>query len=397
MRKVLYLNHVAKLGGAEFALARLLEAMDRSKIEPLVVLAESGPFEEELKRIGVEYRIIGLGEEIRELRKGSVSAKTIFSRSAGLFGYAIKIARFAREQRVDLIHTNSMKAHFYGGLAGRLARIPVVWHVRDYIDESYLPSTAVKMVRTLARVLPSRIVAVSQSVLVQVHLPAYSPKGRYIYDGLTSRELPEKASRNRADSWPAVPKVGIVGSLRPWKGQHIFLKAAAEVLRRGYDAEFIVVGGVLFGEEDYEAYLKRLTKELGLGSRVRFLGFRRDVSKILDTLDILVHASTSADPCPNTVLEGMAAGLPIIGTRGGGVPELLANDCGVLTPMGDEEALADAIAELLENPSRAHTMAGNGFTSVRNNFTSSRTAEQVLGIYGEVAPLTQSSGRFKAA
>ena len=85
-----------------------------------------------------------------------------------------------------------------------------------------------------------------------------------------------------------------------------------------------------------------------LKSEVEFLGFREDVPALLKDLDIVVHASTSADPCPSTVLEGMAHGLPVIGSDGGGVPEMIVEgETGLLVPMGDATALGGAIESLV--------------------------------------------------
>jgi glycosyltransferase involved in cell wall biosynthesis len=141
----------------------------------------------------------------------------------------------------------------------------------------------------------------------------------------------------------------------------------------------------MFGEDAYEAELRRRVVELGIASQVEFLGFRSDVPAVLRTLDILVHASTSADPCPNTVLEGMAEGLAVIGSDGGGVPEMIVEgETGLLAPMGDAEGLARAIESLLVDPARAQRMGQAGFVRVRQEFTAARVARQVEEIYERI-------------
>ena len=185
--------------------------------------------------------------------------------------------------------------------------------------------------------------------------------------------------------WKSPVRIGIVGGLRRWKGQHVFLEAAADILDRGHNARFVIVGGPLFAEEAYEAELHALAKSLHIDGRVEFLGFRADVDAILRDLDILVHASISSDPCPNVVLEGMAAGLPIVGSNGGGVPEMLGGDSGLLVPMGDAKALAQAIDRLLSDPPSAAVMGDRAFRRVRSEFTSTRTADGVLRVYESLA------------
>jgi glycosyltransferase involved in cell wall biosynthesis len=305
----------------------------------------------------------------------------------------VRVARFAKQHRVDIIHTNSMKAHFYGGAAGRLAGLPVVWHVRDFINTSYLPGAAVHVVRLLARIIPSYVITVSQSVMDQLHLgDRPNPRKRgVVLDGLTDEELAEAdALRNAGvartvEGWRMPVRIGIVGRLASWKGQHILLDAAAKLLKAGHSARFLIIGAPLFGEIAYEEELHRQAESLGIAPHVEFLGFRKDVPEILSGLDILVHASTSADPCPNTILEGMAHGLPVIGSNGGGVPELIVDgETGLLAPMGDAEGLARALEELLRNPERARALGRAGHARVRAHFTVSRVARQVEEVYRQV-------------
>ncbi len=390
--KVLYLDHAGKLGGAEYQLGRLARSIDRTRIEPLVVFAEDGPAPQLLHQTGVETHVIPLDVKVRQVRKDSLKALGILNphRITGLFLYSSRLAKFAKDQGVHVIHTNSLKAHIYGGIAGRMAGLPVIWHIRDFIDETYLPRAAVMMIRLLARFVPSYVVAVSQSVLDKLHLAPRqasvtdNQKTAVVHDGLCEEEL-DAAKEDESRTWPETVRIGIVGRLTSWKGQHIFLKAAAKLIKAGHKASFVIVGAPLFGEEDYERELREMVHPLGIAGHVEFLGFRSDVPEVLRNLDILVHASTSADPCPNTVLEGMAAGLPVVGTNGGGVPELIADgETGLLVPMGDADGLASALETLLADPARAQRMGLAGGVRVRRYFTADRMARQVEGVYQKI-------------
>ena len=385
--RVLYLNHTAKPSGAEFALARLLKPIDRDKVTPLALLAEDGPLAGLLESIGVQVRVLPLSDDVREVRKDSLSAGALAKpkQSTQILSYAQQIARFARRNNVQIIHTNSLKAHIYGSIAGKMAKIPVVWHVRDFIDTSYLPAPAVKGVRWMANAMPLHIVTVSQSVLDQLQLKN-TAKGEVLYDGLGEEEMavfnvPDDESSTRNDAM----SIGAIGRIGPWKGQHIFLDAAAKVLAEGHDAKFVIVGAPLFGEDEYERELHAQIEKLGIGSHVKMLGFRRDVPELLKGLDIVVHASTSADPLPNVVLEGMAAGKPVIGSRGGGVPEMIVHgETGLLSAMGDADELAQNIKTLLQNPQRAHAMGQAGYKRVRQLFSADRAARQIEDVYARM-------------
>lgn len=384
-RTIVYLDHTAKWSGGEIALLRSLEALDQTRVDPVVVLASDGPFAERLREAGIETHILPLGEDLREVRKDSLGARGIFKHAGsalGLLRYAGRVARFARQRGAVLLHCNSLKSDIYGAAAGRIARLPVLWHVRDHISPGYLPGPAVKLFRTLARRVPSYVVTNSASTTEELFPGgAADPRRcRAVNDGLSDSELtaPEPPVR---DAWRHnPPRIGMVGRLVEWKGQHVFLEAAKRLTEAGMEARYVLIGAPLFGEEDYEARLRE--QAVGLGDRVEFTGFRTDVAALLRDLDILVHASITPEPFGQVVIEGMAEGLPVVASDGGGVREIVRNGVnGVLTPMGDAGALADALSALLRDPARASGIARAGWRNVRENFTAAHSARGLEAVY----------------
>jgi glycosyltransferase involved in cell wall biosynthesis len=384
---VVYLDHTAKWSGGEIALLRTLGALDRSRVTPVVVLAEEGPFAERLRGIGIETHILPLSEELREVRRGSLGAGALFGKlgaAAAYAGYANRIALFARKRGAALLHCNSLKADIYGALAGKIARIPVLWHIRDHIDPSYLPNAAVKGFRALARLWPDYVIANSDSTLEKLFPdgPGNQRCGA-IHDGLADGELTTPVP-TETDCWKNnPPRVGIVGRLVEWKGQHVFLEAARKVIGGGQQAKFVLIGAPLFGEADYEGQLKKLAAPLG--DRVEFTGFRTDIPEQLRGLDICVHASTTPEPFGQVVIEAMAEGVPVIGSDGGGVREILAQgETGLLTPMGDADALATELTSLLRDPLRASQLAIRGYNRVRTHFTAAQNARKIEEVYRQM-------------
>jgi glycosyltransferase involved in cell wall biosynthesis len=159
--------------------------------------------------------------------------------------------------------------------------------------------------------------------------------------------LPEVMSASPVDRATAGPATyGIVGRLAPWKGQHVFLRAFASAFPDGPERA-IVVGGALFGEDGYARELQDLAAFLGIAERVEFRGFRPDVWDELSRLDVLVHASVTPEPFGQVILEGMAAGVPVIAARAGGPAEILDDDLtGVLYKPNDPVELAGAMRRL---------------------------------------------------
>jgi len=381
--RVLYLDHTAQLSGGELALARLLGALDRTRVEPVVVLAEDGPLRELLRRQSIDTHVIPLDEKLRNVRKDSLGVAGFAGqvRSLGrIWRYARQLSRFAREQRADLIYSNSLKSDFYGALAARMSGLPIIWHVRDRIEHGYLPLAAVWLVRLLARHLPICVVANSASTLQALRLGS-AKHTAVIASGLTREHIERCAAPRRANP---VPRIGIVGRVAPWKGQDVFLEAAALLVRTGADARFLIVGSAMFGEETFERGLRQLAASLGIAGQVEFLGFS-DVPAILRSLDVLVHASRIPEPFGQVIIEGLAAELPVVATDGGGAREIIqSGTTGLLVPMGDARALADALCRLLAQPEWARSLAAAGRRYALEHFTVERSARQSEALYERV-------------
>lgn len=388
--RILYFDHTAILSGGEIALLNLIRHADRRLVTPIVVLCSEGPLAERLREV-CEVHVIPLPESLRNKRKDSLGWRSAlkFRDVAALALYTFRLSGFAREHNIDLIHTNSLKADVIGGVAGRLAKLPVVWHVHDRIEEDYLPKSMVHAFRFLCEILPSYVITNSRAVLETLRLKQARPRAS-IPPGVEPRTL--SAARNSVG--PLVPLaeeradrqvVALIGRICPWKGQHIFLEAAAAVRKQFPNATFKIVGAALFGEQQYEAKVRRLCTALNLDGAVEFTGFCSNVPELLAEVDLVVHASTSAEPFGQVIIEGMAAAKPIVATNGGGVPEIVIdNVTGLLVPMSDAPGMADAICKMLSDPATARRMGVRGQDRVRDHFSIESTALKVEAVYREV-------------
>jgi glycosyltransferase involved in cell wall biosynthesis len=188
---------------------------------------------------------------------------------------------------------------------------------------------------------------------------------------------------------PGQPLVGIVCRLDPWKGVDDFLAAASEVARADHEAAFAVIGGPIVGQEAYEDALKNSARELGLGGRVRFSGWRygpADMPDVHRALDVLVLASREPEPFGLVLLEAMATAKPVIATARGGPLDIVENGrTGDLVPPRDPAALARAIIALLHDPARSARMGANGRDRVLAHYTAEQYVAGVEAIYRELA------------
>jgi glycosyltransferase involved in cell wall biosynthesis len=390
---ILFFDHTASLGGGEIALLNLVQGLDRARFRPLVVLGEAGALSQKLEDAGVETRVVPIAREVAQMRKDALGAGSLLRlrAMAQSMAYAWRLARLIRCENAALVHTNSLKADIIGGVAARLARVPLVWHVRDRIEADYLPRPIVRLFRMLCAVLPDHVIANSQATLQTLHLPArrfpatiYSgvnhSRSSVVHDGV--EVLPVFFPPTPAG---VSPVIGIIGRISPWKGQHIFIQMAAAVHARCPGARFQICGAALFGEAAYEADLRAQVRQAGLEDCLEFLGFRSDVVTVVQNLDLLVHASTTGEPFGQVIIEGMAACKPVVATRGGGVPEIVEDGVtGSLVPMNDAPAMTQAVLDILADPKAAQAMGMAGYQRVQDHFTMERAVRQVETIYTEM-------------
>jgi glycosyltransferase involved in cell wall biosynthesis len=376
--RVVFVDHVARLSGGEIALLRLLPAL-AAHVDARVVLGEDGPLVDRLRDLGVETEVLPLPTRVRDARKERMRARALDPTIVALVPpYVFRLSRRLRALRPDLVHTNSLKAALYGGIAARLVGLPVVWHIRDRISPDYLPAGAVSLIRAAARVLPAAVVANSQTTLATLPAQRY---GGVLYNPVVPDSVEQPLGAARRATSPTT--IGIVGRLAPWKGQHVFLEAFAEAFR-GSDVRGRVIGSALFGEDAYAASLERRVQELGIQEQVEFRGFREDVWAELRELDVLVHCSVSPEPFGQVVLEGMAAGLAVVAAGGGGPAELIRSGVdGLLTRPGDAGELAGALRRLHDDR-ELRTRLGAAARERSRTFTPERAAQQLLAVYRAV-------------
>jgi glycosyltransferase involved in cell wall biosynthesis len=396
---VLFLDHTAKLGGGEIALLNLLLHLDKQQFLPILVLGEEGPLAAQIRAAGIETVILPLPTHVAHTRKDSLGAGSLLKLRAifSSLAYSWRLARFIRSRRVNLVHTNSLKSDIIGGFAARLARVPVVWHVRDRIESDYLPPVVVIAFRWLCRVIPDFVVANSAATLETIRLPGrkrhavvhsgysfMSDSSALVHDGVEPRAHAAKQN-------PDAILLGLVGRISRWKGQHIFLAAAAQVRQKFPAAHFQIIGAPMFGEEAYEREIHALADSLGLAGAVEFMGFRTDVPQLMEEFDVLVHASITGEPFGQVITEAMVVGKPVVATRGGGVPEIVQDGItGLLVPMGDAPAMADAICQLLSDPERARQMGLEGRARVLRHFTVSGTARRLESVFLKVLKVSDN-------
>lgn len=351
--RVLFVDHVGELGGAELSLIDVARAYRESST---FVLFADGPFRERLEREGIHVVVIEAGAALHAVRRESRWAG--LAAAPHVLRLAWKIARLAR--RHDFIHANSQKAFVMSCVAGLLSRKPVIWDLNDLLIPEHFSRTNIRLDVSLAKHVATRIIANSRAsadALIAHGTPAN--KVRVVHNGIASEPFDavtpgDVATVRRELGLNGHPVVGVFGRLSEWKGQRVALEAAAQLP----DVHLLLVGEALFGEEEYSAELRSKAHALGIAERVHFLGFRTDVPRLMRLVHVVLHTSIAPEPFGRVIVEGMLARRPVIATRAGGVEEIIEDGVtGVLVTPGCPDELASAVDGLLSDAARADRIA----------------------------------------
>ncbi|WP_150265354.1 glycosyltransferase family 4 protein [Paenibacillus tepidiphilus] len=373
MLKVAYIDHTAKWSGGEVALFNILTNIGK-EIQPLVILAEEGALAERLRERGIDVRIIPLDESIRSRGRNTVNLGAPAA-ALKLLSYGGKLAPLLKEEKVDCVHTNSLKSALYGAIAAKKAGVPLIWHIRDHIGTPYLKPVVAKAIRVLSRLLPNGVIANSHSTLNALELPR-TKKTLVVYSAFAKAIGEGALKRSQQQDF----NVLLVGRLAHWKGQHIVLEAA-KAFKQDPRVKFWLAGDALFGEEEYKQELLQKIEQDDL-TNVSLLGHVDDIQGLMSNADLLIHTSITPEPFGQVIVEGMAAGLPVIASNEGGPVEIVVpGQTGLLIQPGDPAVLADAITWMLNHPAERRQMAENGMKRVKEHFVIENTVKDIVDYY----------------
>jgi glycosyltransferase involved in cell wall biosynthesis len=299
----------------------------------------------------------------------------------------VRLARFLRRERIDIVHTHLFEPSVVGLQAGVLARTPARVMTRHYSNyHTRINKKWHVRLDQLCTRLCDEVIAVSSHTakhLIEVE-GAPEDKVHTVLNGFdTSRvEVPDRSElerlRREFDAADAHLLV-IVGRLHPEKGYEHLFRSLPELRERVDRPVLLLVAGA----GAFEDAFRRQVAELRCEREVRFLGFRDDASSLMAAADLVVLPSV-AEAFGIAIAEALYIGTPVVATRVGGIPEIVDDGVdGVLVPPASSEELAKAIADLLNDPDRTAQMAGAGREKVRRRFSYESMVKNYEAIYHE--------------
>jgi glycosyltransferase involved in cell wall biosynthesis len=374
---------ISGLGGAEFSLLELVAHL-RGSYEFHLIVPGEGALKEKAEAAGAKVWVLpwpkalaGAGETAKRL-----SALRLLRSASSVRPFARQLSKLLLEIRPAVIVTNSAKAHVIGSLARRKKNVPLIWYMRDGLEERRLSRKVLAILsrRCDVSVCISRYVAAQFRKYVSASVPANVVYNIVDLKRFRPGELPPADWRKKEDEvW-----FGIIAPITPLKGHDIFLDAAERVLRELPNAMFAVVGNNPYMTEAgslYEELLRQRVANSSLRDRVKFVGFRNDVPSVLAHLDVLVQPNRGPEGLGRSVLEAMACGVPVIAVNKWGPAELIQDGrTGVLFPPLDTLRLGEQMLRLGRNADLRTIIGKNGHDWIQDNLVS----EQLAGKFERV-------------
>jgi glycosyltransferase involved in cell wall biosynthesis len=351
-----------EMGGAERQVVDLAVALQHKGYEVAVACSVAGELSAALEEAGIPVRPL-----LRRLVKRRLSPV-----------YAWRLRRLLPgSERFDLVHAHIYASAAAAAIATPGTGIPLV--ITEHTEASWQTWRARWVSRWVYR-QAERIIAVSTPIRRRlIERDGVHPDLITIVPNAVVSAPEERSEEPPAGLRGGRPLVGVVARLQPEKGVANFLKAAARVAPRFPEAHFVVAGDGPLREE-----LVALAANLGLRDRIHFLGFRSDASALMGTLDVLVVPSLT-EGSPLVTLEAMAAGVPVVASAVGGIPDQVRDGKeGLLVPPGDTGAMDDAIVALLRDPARARSLGEAGRRRVTTEFSHAAMVRRIEDVYRDI-------------
>jgi glycosyltransferase involved in cell wall biosynthesis len=356
--RILQLCSAREIGGGERHLVDLANGLAQRGHEVFAALTPGSPLRKELSALD--------SSKILELPM----------RNAMNLSTAMKLAGFAREKKIEIVHAHVARDYPLAALVtGRSnARLVLTRHV-------LFPMNRIHKL-TLRRT--ARVIAVSEAVANALRAQTiFDPKKiTVIHNGIEVDRFANGRELFRNESGKL--RVGTIGHLAPIKGFDDFIRAAAIVCREREDVEFIIVGEDKSEQRENRTALETLIDDLDLNQRVKLAGWIEDVASMLSTFDLFV-SSARTEPFGLSIVEAMAAGVPVVATGSEGAREIIEpNQTGRLVPIGEVQETAKAIIDLLKDRNERERLAQNAQIAARERFSLQQMVAKTEQVYEEV-------------
>lgn len=370
--RVMHVIGNLRLGGAEKLTATIIENLDRVQFEASVCcLEEEGYYGARLRERG--FSVYALG------RRKAFTLRGL----AGTVQCILELRALFVRNHIDIVHTHVFGTGLVGRIAAKLAGVPIIVHTTHRLN-LYGPTESwferVLMTLTQAYVVDSN--AIRQAIVS--HYKIRASKVFVIYNGIDLEEFDDLPPRQVARSQLGLPQdekvIAIIAHMTERKAHRVYVNAFSQILAGHLNACLLLVG-----DGPTRCSLEQLANDLGIASKVYFLGYREDLACVLAATDILAHPS-EWEGFGIILAEAMYCRIPVITTNAGGGPEVVSHlETGILVPLGDVNAFAEATLTLLNDEVLAAKYGKAGRRRVEKHFLKRTMIEQYEQFYRQLA------------
>ncbi len=386
--KIIYVLGTFAIGGTETQLLELLRRINREQFVPIVyAFGLDGPLRARLESLAIPLFI----------RDYAPPSESRIAWLRGALALVREMTRFFRQQRPMIVQSFLPSANLFAAISAKSAAVPVIITGRRATlnaNDPAFPAFPHQWLLHASNLWVTAIVANSMQLRDECLMKErwLSPrKIRVIHNGVDVERFHAVPSSFALERAYGIPEhalvVGTIANLESRKGHSVLLRAAGTVLQQMPDTRFVLIGR----DDGMRETLETFADHAGIRQAIVFAGQQRNIPEWLSIMDILV-SSSHLEGLSNVLLEGMAAGLPIVATRVAGTPEVVVDgDTGLLVPPGEPDVLADAILRLLRDRKTRENMGSAGRQRVHTAFRIERMVAQTETLYREL--LDQKSMR----
>ncbi len=358
-KNILLLHSSNDLYGASKIFLQLIDLFISKDFNVHVVLPEEGKLDDFLnkKDITVSFHELGV------LRKKYLNPLGLFNRLVTNIKAIKFLSNYIKNHSIELVYTNTSTV-LCGGIAAKTNDISSIFHIHEIPTGNRLYEIfSGKIINRYS----SKVLTVSNSV--NNHWLKYVNDKNIvrIYNGIIFSKIDSiiKLEKNQDDF-----VITSVARIIPYKGHKYLIEIAAELIKKSSKFKFFIVGDTLPSYVSYEKSVKQKVNDLGLENKIKFLGFRNDVSSILKQSDLFIHSAIAPDPLPTVLFESLYNDLPTVATNLGGAAEILDNgNNGLLIPYNDPKKAADLINEYCSNTKLQKKHLENSKKNFKTNFS----------------------------
>lgn len=367
VKNILHLIETWGPGGAETVCVELAAGLDRARYASTGAVMREGWVYDAMSARGLDPVIVRSG-------RGPLDLPLVGS-----------LARVLRRRRIDIVQAHLLGASLYASLVGRLLRVPTYCTLHGTVDVRAGDRFAALKLRSIGA-CAERMIFVSESLRRHVigALPISPARTAVIYNGVDPQRFsPRRTGALRAELGlaPEDVLVAAIGNVRPAKAYDLLLHVAANCSPDSR-LRFAIIGE---GLEPLMTLLRGLQSRLQYPDRVSFLGYREDVEELFNGIDIYLSTSRS-EGFSLTTVQAMACGVPVVVTRSGGPEEIVTHGTdGLIYPVGDAGAIAEALRSLANEPALRARLGAAGRETVLRRFTLQRMVDGYTSLY-EAAP-----------